>query len=225
VTYDGFTPERYDAVLTEAASRGSIYNGAYIMPPGRRSFGHTRKHRNHLALLEAMMAEGLPRALQAAPTMAEAYALIRSYPTIGDFLAYQFVTDVNYSEVVDFEEDEFVVPGPGARSGLRKCFADADARDGADLIRETMDRQHEEFDRLGIEFADLWGRELQLIDCQNLFCEVDKYARVVHPEVEGVGGRTRIKQKYTPTAEPIDYFFPPKWRINHRVGRDTSHAE
>lgn len=222
VTYEEFTPDRYDAVLTEAARNGSIYNGAYIMPPGSRAFGHARKHRNHLALLEAMMDEGLPRALQAAPTMAKAYAHIRSYPTIGDFLAYQFVTDVNYSEVVCFKEDEFVVPGPGARSGLRKCFADADARDGADLIRETMDRQYAEFDRLGIEFADLWGRDLQLIDCQNLFCEVDKYARVVHPEVEGVGGRTRIKQKYAPTDKPLDYFFPPKWGINDRINETAS---
>ena len=29
-----------------------------------------------------------------------------------------------------------------------------------------------------VEFRDLWGRPLQLIGCQNLFCEVDKYARV-----------------------------------------------
>ena len=53
-----------------------------------------------------------------------------------------------------------------------------------------------ESDRLGLEFRSLWGRRLQLIDCQNLFCEVDKYARVRHPEVVGVSGRTRIKQKY-----------------------------
>ena len=43
------------------------------------------------------------------------------------------------------------------------------------------ENQEDEFARRGIEFQTLWGRPLQLIDCQNLFCEVDKYARVYHP--------------------------------------------
>ena len=217
ITYADFSAERYDRVLTEASARGSIYNGAYIMPPGSRSFGHVRKHRNHLALLEAMMEDGIARRLQDAPDLGTAYALLRGYPTIGDFLAYQFVTDLNYSEVVDFDEMEFVVPGPGARSGLRKCFADAGDWNGADLIRWTADIQEEAFEQAGVAFEDLWGRRLQLIDCQNLYCEVDKYARVVHPCAEGVGGRTRIKQKYAPTPASLDYFFPPKWDLNKRI--------
>jgi hypothetical protein len=55
----------------------------------------------------------------------------------------------------------------------------------ADLIRVVTDRQQTEFERLGLNFKSLWGRDLQLIDCQNLFCEVDKYARVFHPEISG----------------------------------------
>jgi hypothetical protein len=63
----------------------------------------------------------------------------------------------------------------------------------------------------------LWGRSLQLIDCQNLFCEVDKYARVYHPEIQGRSGRVRIKQHFRPTTTPIDYWYPPKWGLNERV--------
>lgn len=222
ITYGGFSVEHYDRVLIEASRRHAIYNGAYIMPPGSQTFGYTRKHRNHLALLKAMMDDGLPSGLQAASTMEAAYALIRSYPTIGDFLAYQYVTDVNYSEVMDFDEMEFVVPGPGARSGLQKCFLDADAWSGADLIRMTAEMQEEAFESVGVAFHTLWGRRLQLIDCQNLYCEVDKYARVRHPEVEGTGGRTRIKQKYSPTPGCLDYFFPPKWGLNEQVNRTSS---
>lgn len=219
VTYRGFSAERYGQVLTEASARGAIYNGAYIMPSAGRAFGHARKHRNHLDLLAAMMDDGLPGTLARAPSMAEAFAAIRAYPSIGDFLAYQYVTDVNYSEVTNFSEREFVVPGPGARSGLRKCFADAGDWDGADLIRAVADQQDEEFERVGVAFGGLWGRPLQLIDCQNLFCEVDKYARVVHPEVEGVGGRTRIKQRFAETPREIDYFFPPSWDINDHIAK------
>ncbi len=67
-------------------------------------------------------------------------------------------------------------------------------------------------------FDDLWGRALQLIDCQNLFCEVDKYARAAHPEVRGLSGRTRIKQRFSPRTEPITAWYPPKWGINEVAG-------
>ncbi len=76
------------------------------------------------------------------------------------------------------------------------------------------ERQEKEFQRLGLDFEALWGRPLQLIDCQNLFCEVDKYARVAHPHAKGVTDRTRIKQTYLPNLEPLSYWYPPKWGIN-----------
>ena len=84
------------------------------------------------------------------------------------------------------------------------------------------DNQEREFERLGIKFQSLWGRRLQLIDCQNLFCEVDKYARVAHPDVAGISGRTRIKQKFSPTG-PLDLpWYPPKWGINSKIEADLS---
>ena len=92
------------------------------MPSGG-SLGHERKHRNHLTLIERMIASELPARLADAGSMQQAFNLIRAYPTIGDFLAYQYVTDINYSAVTDFTEMEFVVPGPGAIDGIRKCFA------------------------------------------------------------------------------------------------------
>lgn len=210
--------ERYDAVLTQAMADGHrVYSAAYIMPPGSSAFGLKAKHQNHLKLLEMMMAQALPERLASARTMQKGFELLREYPTIGDFLAYQFVTDVNYSEVTDFSEMDFVVPGPGARDGLRKCFADTGGLSDAELIRLMADRQEQECARLGLEFPSLWGRPLQLIDCQNLFCEVDKYARVAHPEAAGLTGRTRIKQKFVAEAQPIEFWYPPKWGINDRI--------
>ena len=149
--------------------------------------------------------------------MAEAYDVLLSYPSIGPFLAYQLVTDLNYSTHLSFSEEEFVVPGPGARDGLRKCFADAGGLSDAELIRWTMDRQAREFEEDDLVFHDLWGRALQLIDCQNLFCEVDKYSRAAHPDVVGPSGRRRIKQKFRPRPEPVTAWYPPKWGINETV--------
>jgi NTP pyrophosphatase (non-canonical NTP hydrolase) len=217
LTYDGYSFKRYDQILGKAMTRGQkIYSAAYIMPSGG-SLGHERKHRNHLTLIERMIAGDLPARLANAGSMREAFNLIRAYPTIGDFLAYQFVTDVNYSTITDFTEMEFVVPGPGAIDGIRKCFSDTGRMSDADVIRVMAERQDAEFERLGLNFQTLWGRRLQLIDCQNLFCETDKYARVVHPDASGKSGRTRIKQKFRAHPDPIDYWYPPKWGINDAV--------
>lgn len=218
VTYKDYAFERYDNVLKQAMQAGGrIYSAAYIMPPGGSAFGHSAKHQNHLRLLEQMMADKLADKLASLRKMQSAFELLKSYPTIGDFLAYQFVTDINYTEITDFSEMDFVVPGPGARDGIKKCFANRANLNEAEIIRLMADDQEREFERLGITFQSLWGRRLQLIDCQNLFCEVDKYARVAHPQISGISGRTRIKQKFMPTGQLLPPWYPPKWGINEKI--------
>ena len=216
--YADFDLERYAAVFDRALERGqAIYSGAYIMPSGSGDYENHRKHRSHLRLLQKMMQDALPRRIAACRNMRQAFELVVSYPMIGDFLAYQYVTDLNYSTLTNFTEMQFVVPGPGARDGIRKCFTSLGGLSEADIIRWVADNQERELERLGIPFRDLWGRPLQLIDCQNLFCETDKYARLAHPEVQGISGRTRIKQTYRPHSNPLSLWYPPKWGINEAV--------
>lgn len=218
IIYAEYSFDRYDRVLTDAIQSGQkIYSAAYIMPSGRTSFGHAAKHRNHLKLIEKMMVEDLPKKLADAKNMHQGFDLLREYPTIGDFLAYQFVTDVNYSEITNFSEMEFVIPGPGALDGIRKCFSDLGGLNEPEIVKLMAEIQESEFERLGLNFQSLWGRKLQLIDCQNLFCEVDKYARMFHPDIFGISGRTRIKQRYSGKGKPPDYWYPPKWGINQAI--------
>jgi hypothetical protein len=159
------------------------------------------------------MRDDLPSFVAGAEKLESVYTRLRSYPSLGRFLAFQFAIDLNYSPVMDASEDEFVVAGPGACDGIRKCFGRSAHGIEADVIRYMVDTQESHFARLGISFPGLFGRRLRLIDCQNLFCEVDKYARVAHPAVQGISGRSRIKQKFTPLAKPLGAFFPPKWRL------------
>jgi hypothetical protein len=208
--------KRYDGVLSGALAAGQrIYSAAYIMPSAG-AFGYPSKHSNHLALLERMMGDGLSHRIADARRMQQGFDLLVAYPSVGDFLAYQFITDINYSETSAFSEMEFVVPGPGALDGIKK-FLDTAGLTPAEVISFVTERQDAEFRRLGITFQSLWGRPLQLIDCQNLFCEVGKYARQGHPEVKGVSTRTRIKQRFRPNAAAIDYWFPPKWGIRDKI--------
>lgn len=220
LTCTNFDVDAFDAVLAKAMARKqTIYSAAYIMPSGGKH-GDARKHRNHLRLLKTMLADGVAARIVRTKKMRDAFELLLSYPMIGEFLAYQYVTDLNYSDLTQFSEMEFVVPGPGARDGIRKCFKDLGGLNESDVIRMVADRQQVEFERLGIEFQSLWGRPLQLIDCQNLFCEVDKYARHAHPEILGITGRTRIKQMFRATQSRIEYWYPPKWGLNEHIAKD-----
>lgn len=213
ISWERFDLSAYDEVLTAAFAAGTkLYSPAYVVPPPR--LGAERKHTNHLRLVELMMTSGLPQRAAGGGSLRELFATLAAYPAMGDFLAYQFAIDLNYSAVLGFDEMEFVVPGPGARDGLRKCFGPAADGIESEIIRYMAEHQDSHFDRLGLEFDGLRGRPLQLVDCQNLFCEVDKYARVVHPDIPGHSGRSRIKQLFSPVHEPVPQWFPPKWGLN-----------
>jgi hypothetical protein len=218
LTYEEFSFAEYDKILDKAITSGRrIYSAAYIMPSVQSRFGFQRKHSNHLKLIQFMLEEQVDQKLMAAKSMQQAFEIIKRFPGLGDFLAYQLLIDINYSPILNFSESEFVVPGPGAKGGISKCFENRGGLNEMEIIKLVTDSQEREFQRLGLSFQSLWGRPLQLIDCQNLFCEVDKYARVKHPDIKGESDRTKIKQMFKKNETRIDFWFPPKWNINDRI--------
>lgn len=227
LTLDAYDFEAFDALLSHRQDSGQRnYAAAYIMPSAGNVFGFRRKHSNHLRLIEWMLRERFVDRLRQAPSMRDAFTILVSAPSLGPFLAFQFIIDINYSRITEFSEREFVVAGPGALDGISKCFIDARGVHPAAIIAHMADRQRDYLTELGIEFCDLWGRELQLIDCQNLFCEISKYARVAFPEISGHSGRTRIKQKFRSSGRVPTPWYPPKWRLNERItGNDRPYAD
>jgi hypothetical protein len=213
VSWQSFDFDAASAVLGRAMSEGQrVYSAAYIMPAP--ALGHERKHDNHLALLSLMMQDGLPARIQRAGSLREVFELILTYPGLGKFLAFQYAIDLNYSSMLDFSEGDFVVAGPGALDGISKCFAGSENSDPARIILDMVDRQTAEFARLGLSFSGLFGRPLQPIDCQNIFCEISKYARVAHPQMKGISGRTRIKQSFRQSPRSVcSPMLPPKWGL------------
>ncbi len=207
-----FDKDEYSKVLENAIKNGeSIYNDAYISC-ANKAFGYDRKHDNHLALLYKMfVTDRMQYKIIKCTKMEEAFNIIKSYPLIGNFMAYQLVTDINYSNVVNFSEDEFTVAGPGSIRGIKKCFIDKGKLSNEDIIRYMYEHQEEEFKRLHLDFKRIGNRPLQLIDCQNIFCELDKYCRVKFPSLKS--NRTKIKKRYTPKKEKIEYVYPEKWQI------------
>ena len=212
-TVADYCAEGYAGALDELFDRGrSVYSAAYIMPNPR--LGADRKHRNHLSLVEMLLRKGVLAGLEQARSLRSLYERLCEVPSFGPFLAFQYAIDLNYSPHFDFDEMEFVVAGPGALRGIRKCFADTGGLDAAGVIAAMAGSAAGFFETtpMPTAFRDLWGRPLQLIDCQNLFCEVDKYARVAHPE-RSSGGPGRIKQVYRVDHRPLALGYPPKWGL------------
>jgi alpha-glutamyl/putrescinyl thymine pyrophosphorylase clade 1 len=212
LTAANFDEEKIGRVLDRAFEEGSrLYTAAFILC-ATDAFGHRRKHRNHLALVASMLQADLPERLAGAPSLSTVYELLAEWPLIGPFMAYQLAIDFNYSPLLDFDENDFTVPGPGALRGLRKVFVDLGDLSPADAVHWLVDYQEAAEEELAIAPPSLFGRPLHAIDCQNLLCEVDKYCRVAFPKLESK--RTRIKQRFRPNPEPLHLAFPPKWGID-----------
>lgn len=195
----------------------AVYNSAYIMPSGSREYGSVVMHRNHVRLLDDMLKRGVPRAIQGAGNLGTVVEILRSFPSIGPFLSFQYALDLNYSPRLSFDENDFVQPGPGAVDGIRKMYSHGSVYSAGDVIRGLVDVQDAEFARLGIDFPGLFGRKLTAVDVEHLLCEVSKYSRVSHPEFSKKG-RTAIKKKFTASCEPVPMpWFPPKWGLNQKV--------
>lgn len=207
-----FDFNKYSKILENAISNGvKIYNDAYISC-ATKAYGFNRKHDNHLALINQLFFRDKAHLkILNAKNMEEAFNILKEYPLIGNFMAYQLVTDINYSDAIDFDEMSFTVAGPGSERGIKKCFINIDGMTKEDIIKYMCHHQDEEFKRLGLNFKRIGNRPLQYIDCQNIFCELDKYCRVALPNLKS--NRTKIKKKYKPKLEKIDYFYPPKWHI------------
>ena len=214
-----FDPATYRQILDERFGAGErLYSAAYIMPSPL--LGHVRKHHNHLALLDSVLKDGTLARLSAAASLEELYLGLLDIPSFGSFLAFQYAVDLNYSPHFDFDEMDFVVAGPGAVRGIAKCFEDTGGLEPEQVVA-CMAAAAEEF--LGDQptpFQDLDGRPLQLIDCQNLFCEVDKYARVRHPARSNSGPK-RLKQKFTPDERHLALGYPPKWGLRWKADEPT----
>lgn len=206
-----FNATTYARALDERVDAGErLYAAAYIMPSPQRGFA--RKHHNHLALLQSTIKDGTLAALSTSESLEDLYQRLAQIQSFGRFLAFQYAIDLNYSPHFDFDEMDFVVAGPGAIRGIAKCFESIQALAPEQVI-SLMAHAAEGFLReQPTPFQDLDGRPLQLIDCQNLFCEVDKYARVRHP-ARAVGRTERIKQRFVANTRPLALGYPPKWGL------------
>ena len=213
LTIKTYNVQQLTETLTRRQQTAPIFSNAYMMAGSHANYkGIPTKHQVWLQMIYDRFVKnhGILKILNA-KSMAEVYNQLRDCPLRGDFLAYQYTVDFNYSPYLNFDEDSFVKAGVGAVSGIKKCFMSY-GNTYEDAIRYTHDHFYELQERYGFtEFQSLPGRDPKLIDLQNCFCETDKYLRAKMPELKI--GNVRIKQHYKPSSGRINFFFPDKWNI------------
>jgi hypothetical protein len=217
---------QFEQALDWVKSRaGGLYTGAFILC-ANKAYGFDEKHRNHVALFKHMfLNEKLHETIGKARSLEEVVRALETFPLMGPFMAYQTAIDLNYSALVNFSENDYTQAGPGAVRGLYKAFESLGDYSPSDAIKWMVDRQDVEFGRLELPFNGLFGRKLHAIDCQGLFCELDKYCREAVPTL--ASNRTRIKARFAASPNALKLFFPPKWKLLLRdhVGLPGSEAQ
>ena len=209
LTWERYNRKAYENVLQEAREQGAVlYTGSHQKPAPKMD--HCREaFKNHLRLLEAMMNAGLTEHLLQAEFMADAYAFIMSFPGMAEFTSQQLLLNLSYTHVLNFSDMDFVVGGPGSRSGLSKCFGDSIIlpKMETDVMRWMAETQDEHFARLDLTFNGLGpqGLRMGLPDIEHTLCEVDKYSRSAHPNVRNKWGkpRTYLRPGFDPSPKPI----------------------
>lgn len=219
LTWARYHRSSYSKVLSAAVDRGmSLYTGAFIKPAPR--FGHAENYRNHLCLLEVLMENEFPNKLLSAPYMADVFEYLISFPSMGEFSAYQLMLSLSYTNVLNFHRDDFVITGPGSMSGLKKLFGRSmdegsqnDPGFAIEVMRYLVKTQDQHFKRLGLKFSGLGPKKLPMdvSDIEHTLCEVDKYCRAAHPQLKGK--RTHITRSFEPSTlrYPAKPILPKAW--------------
>jgi len=218
IKVDNFNLDRINQVLKERISQTPIFSNAYMMTGTHSKYNYLRfKHEKWLQMvLNEMIINNTFNKVIKAKSLNEVYILLRECSFLGDFLAYQYAIDFNYSPVINFSEDSFVKAGIGAIRGIKKCYEPLGNNSFEEAIRFTQENFEKYQNQFGYtQFKPLFGRIPTLIDIQNCFCETDKYLRAKMPELQV--DNVRIKQKFKENYNQLKLYFPPKWGINSKI--------
>lgn len=129
-------------------------------------------------------------------------AVLKTIPRCADFMGMQILTDYGYWDP-SWDENAFVVPGPGARVGAKEVgFSDA-----GEAIRWAHHALTWRDNDLLLPLPNGQYREPSWMDVQNTFCEFGKYIRYR-------GKPTPTRGDYRPAHPGAQQapFVPPHWK-------------
>lgn len=145
--------------------------------------------------------------------------ILKSIITVGDFIAYQYAQDFNYTDFINHDINEICFAGPGTIRGIERTFEIEGKPDYSEIVKwvyKNFEQLLEDYSKkfsLDLSFNSLPNHLPQVPDLSNCFCETDKYLRGarVKSDVEVKG--SRIKNSFKENKNKIEYIFPKKWGV------------
>jgi len=206
-----------------------VYSNAYMLTcPFMRNEAFLKEYglklgdRKYVLYLKIFRKDLIERGIMAdcfkATSFEELFMTLKRVMSFGDFLAYQIAQDLCYTDLFNFNENEFCAAGPGTQRGIERCFTIEGKPDYGEIVKWVQ----QNFETLSIEFLKEFGGMFNPLpnhmpmtpDLSNCFCETDKYLRGSGIQTEGkeIYGK-RIKAKFEENPVKMDLMFPPKWNI------------
>lgn len=128
---------------------------------------------------------------------------------LGPFLAYQIWVDFTYIPEYPFSENHFTIAGPGCRAGIDLLFLNKDGMTHEECIFWLRDNQDEVYSQYGYDRDKFWSGEqpedrcMNVMQLENMFCELQKYTRCVQAVERGDKPRGKVGYDGGEAREPI----------------------
>ena len=196
-------------MITASFMRSEKIMGKFGLLPGMP------KYQSYLRLIyKGLFEDGIMEEICSSKTMKQGFNSFKGLVGFADFLSYQFVQDINYTEFFDFDDNSFCAAGPGTQRGIERTFDIAGKADYEQIVKWVYENFEDLLQEYDYNFNPLPNHTPMVPDLSNCFCEVDKYMRGlgINTEEKKVKGK-RIKQVFNENKNKIDYFFPPKWNV------------
>ncbi|MEO6888819.1 MAG: nucleotide kinase domain-containing protein, partial [Ktedonobacteraceae bacterium] len=187
-----FDPAQLERVLKEIREKGEPpFTGAYMVS-AYTSMGSKDKVENVVrlfALLDQSFGNFYGR-IERSSSPAEVYEVLRSAHGFGNFLAYQVLVDLLYPlrvygnvPLLPYSHNDWASPGPGALRGIKMLLQEDVDVEPLEVMCWLRQHQHEEFQRLGLDFPFLSDendrvQDISLANIQNCLCEFHKYIKI-----------------------------------------------
>lgn len=162
---------------------GKIFTPAYLVYP-QSSVPGTDKTESIVRLTQRVFGEGVGTDFLAAETQEARFATLRRNKGVADFMSMQILTDYGYSPFGGDTENDFVVPGPGARKGVA---AITDTKNVVGFLKYARSEvlAGDDCPQLALPGGGL--RPPSLMDIQNTMCEFSKYERYLEKGTPATG--------------------------------------
>lgn len=114
----------------------------------------------------------------------EAHRSLMRLENLGDFLAFEVLSDLVYTGLLPYNEDSWANPGPGCKGGLSLIYDNDKTLSDQDKMRRLQDDQNLAFASMGLPFALYVGPQvhsahLTLRNIEGGCCEYYKYNEIL----------------------------------------------